>query len=178
MSAKVRLINAHRLHFIQIIISRLDMENTILAQPETTDNQCQSDQFIVSGGTPVPALCGTLTGSHSKPLLITSPLLSLFLISVYIDMGLDNNNPIVLTVVTSGASFERSFNIKISQIECNSLSKGKELLSINVTRIKINMLQLVTGVCNTSPGSRVKCSPSTTTTPRVCSCPTPTTRCV
>ena len=124
MSAKVRLINAHRLHFTQIIISRLDMENTILAQPETTDNQCQSDQFIVSGGTPVPALCGTLTGSHSKPLLITSPLLSLFLISVYIDMGLDNNNPIVLTVVTSGASFERSFNIKISQIECNSLSKG------------------------------------------------------
>ena len=101
------------------------MENTILAQPETTDNQCQSDQFIVSGGTPVPALCGTLTGSHSKPLLITSPLLSLFLISVYIDMGLDNNNPIVLTVVTSGASFTRSFSVKISQIECNSLSKGK-----------------------------------------------------
>ena len=40
-------------------------------------------------------------------------------------MGLDNNNPIVLTVVTSGASFSRSFSIKISQIECNSLSKGR-----------------------------------------------------
>ena len=40
-------------------------------------------------------------------------------------MGLDNNNPIVLTVVSSGASFERSFNIKVTQIECNSLSKGK-----------------------------------------------------
>ena len=39
-------------------------------------------------------------------------------------MGLDNNNPIVLTVVTSGASFERSFNIKVTQIECDSLSKG------------------------------------------------------
>ena len=39
-------------------------------------------------------------------------------------MGLDNNNPIVLTVVTSGASFNRAFSIKISQIECNSLSKG------------------------------------------------------
>ena len=39
-------------------------------------------------------------------------------------MGLDNNNPIVLTVVTSGASFARSFSIKVTQIECNSLSKG------------------------------------------------------
>ena len=56
------------------------MENTILAQPETTDNQCQSDQFIVSGGTPVPALCGTLTGSHSKPLFIISSPLTLSLI--------------------------------------------------------------------------------------------------
>ena len=54
------------------------MDNMILAQPETTDNQCQSDQFIVSGGTPVPALCGTLTGSHSKSL---SRSLSLSLIS-------------------------------------------------------------------------------------------------
>ena len=39
-------------------------------------------------------------------------------------MGLDNNNPVVLTVVTSGASFDRSFSVKVSQIECNSLSKG------------------------------------------------------
>ena len=38
----------------------------VLSQPETTDNQCQNDQFIVSGGTPVPATCGTLTGSHSE----------------------------------------------------------------------------------------------------------------
>ena len=45
---------------------RLDMDNMVLSQPETTDNQCQSDQFIISGGTPVPATCGTLTGSHSK----------------------------------------------------------------------------------------------------------------
>ena len=45
-------------------------------------------------------------------------------IPVYIDMGLDNNNPVVLTVVTSGASFDRSFSVKVSQIECNSLSKG------------------------------------------------------
>ena len=42
------------------------MENMVLSQPETTDNQCQNDQFIVSGGPPVPSVCGTLTGSHSK----------------------------------------------------------------------------------------------------------------
>lgn len=102
------------------------MENTVLAQPETTDNQCQSDQFIVSGGTPVPALCGTLTGSHSKILNASHKPLSLISLAVYVDMGLDNNNPIVLTVVSSGASFERSFNIKVTQIECNSLSKGKK----------------------------------------------------
>ena len=99
------------------------MENMVLSQPETTDNQCQNDQFIVSGGPPVPSVCGTLTGSHSKYqeiYFISSPLT----LSVYIDMGLDNNNPIVLTVVTSGASFNRAFSIKISQIECNSLSKG------------------------------------------------------
>ena len=49
-----------------IVILRLDLENMVLSQPETTDNQCQNDQFIVSGGTPVPATCGTLTGSHSE----------------------------------------------------------------------------------------------------------------
>ena len=47
-------------------------------------------------------------------------------------MGLDNNNPIVLTVVSSGASFERSFNIKVTQIECDSLSKG-ELINVLMT---------------------------------------------
>ena len=73
------------MHFINIV-SRLDMENTVLAQPETTDNQCQSDQFIVSGGTPVPALCGTLTGSHSKILNASLNCLSLISLAVYIDM--------------------------------------------------------------------------------------------
>ena len=46
------------------------------------------------------------------------------MISVYIDMGLNDNNPVVLTVVTSGASFDRSFSVKVTQIECTSLSKG------------------------------------------------------
>ena len=46
------------------------------------------------------------------------------IIAVYIDMGLSNNSPVVLTVVTSGASFSRSFSVKVTQLECNSLAKG------------------------------------------------------
>ena len=66
-----------------------------------------------------------LVGAFSvivKP--IVKAIIQLLCIPVYIDMGLDNNNPVVLTVVTSGASFDRSFSVKVSQIECNSLSKG------------------------------------------------------
>ena len=59
-------------------------------------------------------------------------------------MGLDNNNPIVLTVVTAGASFSRSFSIKITQIECSSLSKGRTVepdLDI-VILVKVNITDL------------------------------------
>ena len=48
-------------------------------------------------------------------------------ISVYVDMGLSSNNPITLTVVTSGSSFSRSFSIKVTQIDCYSLNKGMYL---------------------------------------------------
>ena len=47
-------------------VHRLDMDNLILAQPESTDNKCNSDQLIVTGGAPIPAICGTNTGQHSK----------------------------------------------------------------------------------------------------------------
>ena len=56
---------------------RLDFDNFVLAQPETTDHQCQDDQFIVSGGSPIPAICGTNSGAHSKmryKLLLFLPL--------------------------------------------------------------------------------------------------------
>merc|ERR1712032_950288 len=88
---------------------RLDMDNMILAQPESTDNKCSSDQLIVTGGAPVPAICGTNTGQH-----------------MYVDMGLSSNNPVVLTVVTAGASFSRTFSVKITQIECTSLAKAAD----------------------------------------------------
>lgn len=98
---------------------------------------CQ--KFIVSGGSsPVPAICGTNTGQHRnynfdfnfychlKHFQQTKPLL------VYVDMGLAYNNPITLTVVSSGgAGSTRSFSIRVTQIECASLNKGK-LLSTNI----------------------------------------------
>ncbi|XP_040576960.1 uncharacterized protein [Lepeophtheirus salmonis] len=86
---------------------RLDFENFVLAQPEPIDHQCQDDQFIVSGGPPIPAICGTNSGAH-----------------MYVDMGMSSNSPITLTVVTSGKSFSRSFSIKVTQIECSSMSKA------------------------------------------------------
>merc|ERR1712087_633333 len=39
-------------------------------------------------------------------------------------MGLSSNNPVVLTVVSAGPSFSRSFSVKVTQIECDSLSKA------------------------------------------------------
>lgn len=44
----------------------MDFDNLVLAQPEPTDHQCLEDQFIVSGGSPVPAICGTNSGIHSE----------------------------------------------------------------------------------------------------------------
>ena len=58
---------------------------------------------------------------------------------MYIDMGLSNDNPVVLTVVTSGASFDRSFSVKVTQIECTSLSKGNTALCfINDVKAECN----------------------------------------
>jgi len=87
---------------------RLDMENFVLAGPESTDNTCMNDEFYVTGGsTTLPTVCGTNSGQH-----------------MYVDMGLSSNSPVVLTVVTAGASYSRSFSIKVTQIECDSLSKA------------------------------------------------------
>ncbi|XP_059094264.1 uncharacterized protein LOC131889223 isoform X1 [Tigriopus californicus] len=88
---------------------RLDYDNLVLAQPEATDHVCQDDQFIISGGAPIPAICGTNTGTH-----------------MYVDMGLASSSPVVLTAVTSGASFARSFSVKVTQIECNSLVRAPD----------------------------------------------------
>jgi len=88
---------------------RLDVEDMVLAQPESTDHKCDFDQFIVTGGSPIPAICGTNSGLH-----------------MYVDMGLSTNSPVVLTVVTAGNSFSRSFSVKVTQIECDSLAKAAD----------------------------------------------------
>ena len=137
--------------FINLSCS-LDFDNFVLAQPESTDHVCQNDQFVVSGGPPIPAVCGVNTGLHSKChiFLTCVDYLKIYLsyctitrielsynfvifYSVYVDMGLASNAPIMLTSVTSGASFSRSFSIKVTQIDCYSLSKGKNINAILYT---------------------------------------------
>lgn len=44
---------------------RLDFEQFVLMGPETLNNLCTTDQFLVSGSTPVPMICGINTGNHS-----------------------------------------------------------------------------------------------------------------
>ena len=41
---------------------------------------------------------------------------SLIFYAVYVDMGLSSNSPVVLTVVTSGQSFARSFSVKVGDV--------------------------------------------------------------
>ena len=45
---------------------RLDFENFVLNQPDAVDHVCLGDKFLVSGGPPIPAICGTNTGQHRK----------------------------------------------------------------------------------------------------------------
>ena len=45
--------------------------------------------------------------------------------AVYVDMGFNNNSPVMLTTVTSGATFSRSFSVKVTQIPCTSLNRGE-----------------------------------------------------
>lgn len=43
---------------------------------------------------------------------------------VYIDAGMGMSNPITLTVLTSGVSINRLWRIRITQIECSSVSRA------------------------------------------------------
>ena len=52
-----------------VLSSRLDFQNFVLAAPEALNNRCTNDQFIVTGAnSPIPTLCGVLTGQHGKHL--------------------------------------------------------------------------------------------------------------
>lgn len=45
---------------------RLDFENLSIGNPEPVNHICSTDQLLVSGGSPVPTICGTSNGDHSK----------------------------------------------------------------------------------------------------------------
>lgn len=77
--------------------------------PDIQNHICNSDQFLVSGGSIVPVICGNAHGDH-----------------IYVDAGLGQSNPIILTAITSGVAFPRSWRIRISQIHCGSLSKADQ----------------------------------------------------
>lgn len=102
--------------------------------PETTNNVCNNDQFIVSGGAPVPIICGLNSGNHSKlysiKIILVCSNMQIILLSVYIDAGVGMTNPIILTVVTTGPSFPRNWKIRVSQIPCYTSYKGKGIHSI------------------------------------------------
>lgn len=110
-----------------------------MSGPEPLNHVCNTDQFLVSGGSPVPILCGNAHGEHSKFQFKYSNYAKCFTsrglefdknhmnnnsISVYIDAGVGDSNPIMLTLITSGAPFPRMWRIRISQIECTSIAKA------------------------------------------------------
>lgn len=45
---------------------RLDLEHFSVSGPEPLNHVCNTDQFLVSGGSPVPILCGNGHGEHSN----------------------------------------------------------------------------------------------------------------
>lgn len=45
---------------------------------------------------------------------------------MYIDAGLGQSNPIILTIITSGISFPRTWRIRVSQISCSSISRSTQ----------------------------------------------------
>ncbi|XP_011160870.1 uncharacterized protein LOC105196560 [Solenopsis invicta] len=88
---------------------RLDFVQFNIRGPETVNNVCVYDQFIVSGGNPVPTICGNNDGNH-----------------MYIDTGVGQTNPVTLTFVTSGNSYSRSWKVRVSQIPCSTIYRAEE----------------------------------------------------
>ncbi|XP_077301690.1 uncharacterized protein LOC143922340 [Arctopsyche grandis] len=88
---------------------RLDFDQFQITGPESINHICDNDQFIVSGGNPVPAICGINQGSH-----------------MYIDAGIGTTNPIILTFVTRGPSFQRNWKVRVSQIPCSTIYRAEE----------------------------------------------------
>ncbi|XP_028170488.1 uncharacterized protein LOC114360114 [Ostrinia furnacalis] len=104
-SCELTVIKAHP----DVCQIRLDFNRFSIAGPEPMNHVCNQDQFIVSGGNPIPTICGTNQGSH-----------------MYVDAGIGTTNPVKLTFVTSGNSFERMWKVKVTQIPCSTIYKADE----------------------------------------------------
>lgn len=83
------------------------MEHFSVAGPEMLNHVCNTDQFLVSGGSPTPTVCGNLHGEHSNYSNLTQTHIStLFWINfqfcferiyiVYVDAGVGESNPILI----------------------------------------------------------------------------------
>lgn len=85
---------------------RIELLDFSLAQP-SGDGICNTDVLSISGGASnVPLLCGENSGQH--------------IIVDFID-----SNPITITVkATASFTFGRHWNIRVSQIGCESAQKG------------------------------------------------------
>jgi len=86
---------------------RLDFDVMDIQQPDPNTHQCTIDRFVVTGGSPVPVICGVNTGQH-----------------MYIDAG-SGNSPVSLTFITTG-DYNRTFKMKITQIECGAVNRPFE----------------------------------------------------
>ncbi|KMQ84184.1 hypothetical protein RF55_18240, partial [Lasius niger] len=64
-SCQVTLVKSHP----DVCQYRLDFELFNIRGPETTNNVCTYDQFIVSGGNPVPTICGNNNGNHTQGMM-------------------------------------------------------------------------------------------------------------
>ncbi|TMW47765.1 hypothetical protein DOY81_007150 [Sarcophaga bullata] len=100
-------VTVHKVH-PDICQFRLDLEMFSIAPPEPVNHLCNQDQLLISGSSPVPTICGTSSGDH-----------------MYIDAGLGQSNPIVISVITSN-TFPRIWRIRVAQIHCGSISRADQ----------------------------------------------------
>lgn len=102
-----------------------------IAPPEPANHLCNQDQLLISGSSPVPTICGTSSGDHSNwnPHFFVLILIYYFTKTmyslVYIDAGLGQSNPIIISVITSN-TFPRIWRIRVAQIHCGSISRADQ----------------------------------------------------
>ncbi|OXA63350.1 hypothetical protein Fcan01_02390 [Folsomia candida] len=89
---------------------RLDFTNMQLAAADPITGQCMNDRLSINGvsGTVPSNLCGDLSQQH-----------------MYLDYG--SSDRITLSVITDGGGVvqARQWNVRLTYLECNSLSRGE-----------------------------------------------------